>query len=159
MTAPRFRLKAICKSWDKECVNVDLKKERKNFYGFAVTQDFTAFWGADKTKLSAWRDLCRCVGIRKVPSSIEGSKDAKRQAICIDGVRISHAEHSSSQALEPIHVNLVDLVDSKRARQQPKVFNSEDALASYSRETEKIFPKTRAKANSLLRQFLAHVFN
>ncbi|OSD02112.1 hypothetical protein PYCCODRAFT_442841 [Trametes coccinea BRFM310] len=64
--------------WDSKSkkARVNLKEKRKEFYGSAVTQDFTAFWGADETSLSAWRDLCQCLGVKKTPPSIEGCKKA-----------------------------------------------------------------------------------
>ncbi|KAI9069492.1 hypothetical protein FKP32DRAFT_1671383 [Trametes sanguinea] len=123
------------KGWDKR--SKEYKKKRKEFYASAVTEDFTAFWGANETRLSAWRDLCLCIGIKNVPSSIEECK----------------------KALQPIHVNLVDLVDSKRTGHPPRLFKTESDLGHYSRQTAKIFPKARAKANPLLRQFLIHIFS
>lgn len=57
-----------------------------------------------------------------------------------------------------MYVNLVDLVDAKRRNLKPEIFSTAGALAAYIQDTGKIFPKARAKANPLLKQFLIVVF-
>jgi hypothetical protein len=67
----------------------------------------------------------------------------------------------ATQALEHIHVNIVDLVDAAASKQQmgrKLKFFKRDACAAYTRQTDKIFPKSYAKRNELLRQFLVEVF-
>ncbi|KAI0333133.1 hypothetical protein GY45DRAFT_1272699 [Cubamyces sp. BRFM 1775] len=134
LLASEFRRLALANGWSKKSARY--KDERQKFYGLAVAQDFNAFWGSTESRLAAWQDLCLHLGIAEVPNSIKGCK----------------------QALKPINVNLIDLVDSKRQDTKPKTFSSEAACAEYTRKTGKIFPKARAKANPLLRQFLVVVF-
>ncbi|KAI0355124.1 hypothetical protein OH77DRAFT_1403657 [Trametes cingulata] len=129
-----FRRFAHANGWGKKSARY--KRERRNFYASAVIEDFTSFWGSSDSRLQAWQELCRHLGLTTIPTSIRGCK----------------------KALKPIHVNLIDLVDSKRQNTTPEIFPSEDALAAYIRRTGKIFMKDRAKANPLLRQFLVIVF-
>ncbi|KAF8989172.1 hypothetical protein BDQ17DRAFT_1373496 [Cyathus striatus] len=51
-----------------------------------------------------------------------------------------------SPAVKHVHINLVDLVDTKRTGSPIKRFNSEVALSNYTMSTEKIFPKLEARA-------------
>ncbi|KAI0657188.1 hypothetical protein C8Q70DRAFT_919967 [Cubamyces menziesii] len=134
LLAAEFRRLALASGWGRKSARY--KNERQKFYGLAVAQDFSAFWGSTESRLTAWQDLCCHLGVDEVPTSIKGCKEA----------------------LRPVHVNLIDLVDSKRQNTKPKTFATETACANYTRRTGKIFPKARAKANPLLRQFLVVVF-
>ncbi|EIW60959.1 uncharacterized protein TRAVEDRAFT_166094 [Trametes versicolor FP-101664 SS1] len=134
LLADEFRRLSLDSGWGKK--SAKFKKERAKFYGGAVAQDFTTFWGSNASRLDAWQDLCRHLGITDVPSSIKKCK----------------------LALKPFYVNLVDLVDSKRQGIKPRIFSSESELAGYIQKTSKIFPKAQAKTNPLLRQFLIVVF-
>ncbi|KAI0823873.1 hypothetical protein BC628DRAFT_1420612 [Trametes gibbosa] len=132
--ADEYRRFALARGWGKKSARY--KKERVNFYGAAVLQDFTRFWGDNASRLDAWQELCHFLGVHECPASITQCK----------------------KALKHIHVNLVDLVDARRRNIKPKIFTSRSELASYIVETRKIFPKAKAKANPLLKQFLIVVF-
>ena len=63
---------------------------------------------------------------------------------------------SLDQAIVDSHVNLVDLTDSdkeKRVRRHP----TEEALARYTRDTEKYFPRKTAYHTGLLRYLLRQI--
>ena len=62
----------------------------------------------------------------------------------------------SSQAVKSKHINLVDLVYHT---DKVQMFPSVKALAKYSIENEKIFPKNLAKAGGILRYLLRHIIN
>ncbi|KAH9890509.1 hypothetical protein C8Q73DRAFT_128658 [Cubamyces lactineus] len=158
LLAVEFRRLAVASGWGKK--SAKYKKERQKFYGLAVAQDFSTFWGSTESRLDAWQDLCRHLGITEAPTSIKGCRQVLAvTATCLADNNISNTYvRVISQALTPIHVNLVDLVDSKRQNTKPKTFSSEAACAEYTRKTGKIFPKARAKANPLLRKFLVVVF-
>lgn len=52
-------------------------------------------------------------------------------------------------------MNLIDLVDAANASTTiRRTFTSSKDLSRYIKQTKKVFPKERAKANPLLRQFL-----
>ena len=55
------------------------------------------------------------------------------------------------------HVNLVDLVQGFRENIQ--IFKSEEELSKYTHETEKFFPKERAKEGGVLRALRRHILN
>ena len=62
------------------------------------------------------------------------------------------------QALHNVHVNIIDLIDSRRQRTQVQVFATRQKLVSYTWATEKIFPKKKAKENVLLKILLREIF-
>ena len=62
------------------------------------------------------------------------------------------------QALHKVHVNIIDLIDSRRQGTQVKVFATTQKLVSYTQATGKIFPKTKAKEDGLLKVLLCRVF-
>ncbi|KAJ8482701.1 hypothetical protein ONZ51_g5193 [Trametes cubensis] len=154
LLAAEFRRLALASGWGRKSARY--KNERQKFYGLAVAQDFSAFWGSTESRLTAWQDLCCHLGVDEVPTSIKGCKEV-HTLMPNTHVLVAHPR-LASQALRPVHVNLIDLVDSKRQNTKPKTFATETACANYTRRTGKIFPKARAKANPLLRQFLVVVF-
>lgn len=56
-------------------------------------------------------------------------------------------------------MNLVDLVDAKRIGSAVVVFPTVEALARYTRSTEKYFPRDHAKAGGVLKYLLRHIFS
>ncbi|KAI0648426.1 hypothetical protein C8Q79DRAFT_906310 [Trametes meyenii] len=137
LTAPletEFLRLATQRGWDPDSARY--RNERFRFYGNAVLQDFTKHWGDNDSRLEAWQALCRHLGKNGVYTSITQCK----------------------KALKHVHVNLIDLVNSKNSACKLQIFKSASELAAYTRETTKIFPKGRAKANPLLKQFLVVVF-
>lgn len=115
------------------------KERRREFIIGAVSTGFENVFGGNVHSLQAWQDLCRTVGVEGVDAftSITQCKDA----------------------LKGKFVNIVDLVDAGTAGVVMKqgVFQSSKALGGYIRRTRKIFPKEKAKANQLLRQFLIKI--
>lgn len=152
--ADEYRRFALARGWGKKSARY--KKERVNFYGAAVLQDFTRFWGDNASRLDAWQELCHFLGVHECPASITQCKKVSLVAQCV--VATKSLMPPFLQALKHIHVNLVDLVDARRRNIKPKIFTSRSELASYIVETRKIFPKAKAKANPLLKQFLIVVF-
>ena len=63
-----------------------------------------------------------------------------------------------AQALHNVHVNIIDLLDSRRQGTQVKVFATRQKLVSYTRATKKVFPKEKAKENVLLKILLRAIF-
>ncbi len=61
------------------------------------------------------------------------------------------------QALHNVHVNIIDLLDSRRQQTQVNVFATRQKLVSYTQATKKIFPKTKAKENVLLEILLCEM--
>lgn len=99
----------------------------------ALVRQFNTRFGTDVDSLTAWQELCRLVEI-PVPGTL---------AEC-------------QQAIRCTHVNLVDLTECREG-ESVVVFPTEVALSSYSRSSEKIFPKDDLEAGSLLRSLLRHI--
>jgi len=136
-----FRLLAIQEGWKKK--SKTYKNERRAYLADAVEIAFLDKFGVNTSSLQAWQSLCQTIG---VPERREGDSEDAPQLTSI---------RACQQALKGIFVNLVDLVDAGTAGTViSKKFGSEKELARYIRKTGKIFPKSRAKKNPLLRRFL-----
>lgn len=51
-------------------VNATTKKEKKDLQAQALTAEIKFHYGASMTKLDRWQELCKEVGIEKIPTSI-----------------------------------------------------------------------------------------
>ncbi|MCJ1281705.1 hypothetical protein MMC26_001027 [Xylographa opegraphella] len=87
-------------------------------------------------KLDAWQRLCKEVGIRKPPASITQCK----------------------KVLHGVHINLVDLVSSRREGTNVRRFSNAEELRAYTLSEDKIFPKKKAKTDGLIKIFLRGIF-
>ena len=65
---------------------------------------------------------------------------------------------STTQALKNVHVNVVDLIDSRRKGKKVKVWPSYAALQDYTFHHKKFFPKHIAKEDGPLRCLLREIF-
>lgn len=61
------------------------------------------------------------------------------------------------QALRRVHVNLLDLIDARRAQQMPRLFPSEAKLAEYTRNHKRYFPLNEAKKDGLKKILLKNI--
>lgn len=57
-----------------------------------------------------------------------------------------------------VWVNIRDFLDAVRDQKPVHLFPSQRALAAYTRDTKRIYPKRRIKKDSPLRQLLAPIF-
>ncbi|KAJ5372866.1 hypothetical protein N7517_004872 [Penicillium concentricum] len=112
------------------------KKYRSERAKFLVSE-FDTHFGTDATKLESWQALCVEV---KVQSPTESISQCRKKA------------------LAKVHVNLVDLVDSRRTGKKVKRFPSHRALTEYTIDTRKIFPKAAAKKDGFLKALLRVIF-
>ncbi|KAK0211444.1 hypothetical protein IW262DRAFT_366222 [Armillaria fumosa] len=103
----------------------------------AIAQQFNDIYGADVNDLQAWQRLCGLVGDGNIPDNIAACRAVIRR----------------------VHVNICDLVDYPATTIPPPVFFTECALAKYSRESGKIFPRKNAYSGGLLRFLLRHIFH
>lgn len=63
------------------------------------------------------------------------------------------------QALKKVWVNIYDLIDAVEANQTPPTrFPSQAALARYTIQTDRIYPRKKAKEGGPVRLLLANVF-
>ncbi|PWY94549.1 hypothetical protein BO94DRAFT_563167 [Aspergillus sclerotioniger CBS 115572] len=88
------------------------------------------------------------------------SKLENWQALCkelnLDGPIASMTQ--CRKALAKVHVNLVDLIDSRRAGTPVHKFQNVRALRRYTRESGKVFPKEAAKREGGLRGLLRGIW-
>ncbi|TBU32105.1 hypothetical protein BD311DRAFT_775651 [Dichomitus squalens] len=121
-------------AWPKarrKCDERDLARSRLKD---AMVQQFNSTYGRDVKDVVAWQNLCRALGVDPVPNSM----------------------HECRKVIESVHVNICDLVEAPILG-TPRDFGSEEALAIYSKSTDKIFPRDNVHAGSLLRYLLRHI--
>ncbi|KAL2044971.1 hypothetical protein N7G274_002746 [Stereocaulon virgatum] len=87
-------------------------------------------------KLDDWQALCEELRVDSIPNSITKCK----------------------KKLNKVHVNLVDLINCRRQHTEVRIFKTHKALVTYTRATDKIFPKTKAKADGLLQILLRKIY-
>ncbi|KAI9701769.1 MAG: hypothetical protein M1836_001112 [Candelina mexicana] len=127
--ADEFERLAVHNGWDR--TDDEYRENRGRFYA----SEFDEHWGTDATKLQNWQALCAEVKIEPVPQTITKCR----------------------KALQKVHFNLVDLVDSRRTGVEARRFPSVEALRKYTKKN-KLFPKQAAKDDGFLKALLRHIF-
>ncbi|THU97732.1 hypothetical protein K435DRAFT_721431 [Dendrothele bispora CBS 962.96] len=121
---------------------------RRRFISQEVRSRFTRVFGADVNSLEGWKKLCK---------TVLGSAKGKK-AINLDELTTIR---QCKAKLQNSFVNLIDLVEyAQNGNVLPRrlVFESAEALAEYTKEETKFFPKEDAKLVPLLKRFLIAVF-
>jgi hypothetical protein len=126
------------------------RKERQA----CLEEEFQHHYGRFENKTAGWMALCEEVGIKPVPASITQCKKERRlhmaSVIEVDG-------YFTTQALNRVWVNLVDLIDSRRTGKALLRHPSRKALREYTIETDKIFSRKAAKRDGFLKALLIHL--
>ncbi|KAL8797659.1 MAG: hypothetical protein Q9195_000011 [Heterodermia aff. obscurata] len=96
------------------------------------------------------------IGILDHPEKLQ-----QLQALCSE-LRVQTTPDSMRQcklALAKVHVNLIDLIDSRRRTTNVpvRIFPNSRALADYTNDTKKYFPLEAAKRDSLKKILLRHI--
>lgn len=145
-----FSLLAQQMRWKKD------SKRYKREWSFFLSSEFNIHYGSHATKLENWQALCIELGICHSIESISkcrkvGPSDAQ-PAVLLCFTKLT------AQALGNIHVNLVDLVNSRRTGQKVEHFPNVTTLRKYTRETNKIFPRSAAKEDGFLKALLRVIY-
>lgn len=61
------------------------------------------------------------------------------------------------QALKRVHVNILDLIDDRRAGRQIETYSSARALANYTNEHKRYFPLDDTQGESLIKILLKQI--
>ena len=109
-----------------------------------MKKEFDTLYGSDEKDINNWFKLCHVLRIDPVPNTLKECR-----AVSAPLREPFHFFHFSSRVVLQKHVNLVDLVQGSRENIQ--IFKSEEELSNYTHETEKFFPKERAKDGGVLR--------
>ncbi|CAE6428049.1 unnamed protein product, partial [Rhizoctonia solani] len=104
------------------------REEARDYFKDALVQEFNTIYGTDHNSLVAWQSLCRVLNLDVIPGELEACR----------------------QLVKSMHVNIVDLVDTRATQAPVTHFPSEAALSSYTISTGKYFPKESAYAGGLL---------
>ncbi|THH29413.1 hypothetical protein EUX98_g4784 [Antrodiella citrinella] len=111
------------------------RRDQMSLLRGAVAEQFNAYYGEDENDARGWQELCVVLGIYPVPPTV-----AERR-----------------QAVKSQNVNIFDYIEAKRLGVVVKKFKSIKALAKYSYDEDKIFPKAQAKAGGLLKYLLREI--
>jgi len=129
-------------------------KERRHF----LLAEFDQHLGTVERsrKLDDWQALCTELGILPVHQSIRQCKKVELYLPLYPSGK--HQDSQRRQALSTeVHVNLIDLLDSRRRGTKVKIFKTRAELISYTIVTRKFFPKDRAKKDGLLKILLREI--
>ncbi|KAL8967310.1 MAG: hypothetical protein Q9197_005500 [Variospora fuerteventurae] len=88
-----------------------------------------------------------------------GNKLAGWQGLCAE-LGLSHNIPSIKQcrkALKRVHVNILDLIDDRRAGRQIERYSSARALADYTNEHKRYFPLDDTQGESLIKILLKQI--
>ncbi|MCJ1428354.1 hypothetical protein MMC29_006263 [Sticta canariensis] len=123
-----YRL-AKAQAWSK-------KRRNKEKQIYLLGQYAIHLGGISTGGLQKWQDLCRELKVDPIPMSITQCKRALKT---------------------DVHVNIIDLIDSRRLGTEVTTFRSHEALVKYTRSSSKYFPLNRAKADELKKVLLRHI--
>ncbi|KAF7424607.1 hypothetical protein PC9H_009915 [Pleurotus ostreatus] len=108
------------------------KKAHQDFKD-AMVKEFNDIYGTDESNIDSWRKICIVLDIDPLPDTVQEARDA----------------------ILSKHINLVDLTENPRGR--VRIFDSLKALSTYTKRTEKYFPKKNAYAGGLLKYLLREI--
>lgn len=128
------------------------RREHSKFFA----SEFGIHFGTDATKLNTWQALCLELEIRNPIQSISQCRKVGYISYLFLFLVSSKAKYF--KALAKVHVNLVDLIDSRRTGRKVKHFPSSKSLRKYTITTGKIFPKSAAKKDGFLKALLREIF-
>jgi hypothetical protein len=119
-----------------------------------IAREFERYFGSD-TKLENWVRLCRDVGIEGELPSISKCKQVTAAPPSLP----RNFANIFEQALKRVWVNIHDLIHAVRNDcTPPRRFPNQHALAVYTRDHNKYYPKKKAKEGGPVRALLAHIF-
>ncbi|KAF3002077.1 hypothetical protein E8E13_009464 [Curvularia kusanoi] len=123
----KHELGRLCKH-----VGAKTKNEKKNLQKLALTAEIKFHYGASMGRLDRWQELCREVGIEKIPTSIT----------------------QCQKVLKPVFVNLFNLVDHRRNPDlQVLRFKSYGEFNKFTRKGNE-FPRDCAKQEGFIKVLL-----
>ncbi|KAF8336078.1 hypothetical protein F5887DRAFT_1250067, partial [Amanita rubescens] len=100
-------------------------QDKKAWAGFstAMGKQFADYYGTDVYDINAWQALCMALGVHPVPDTISECKEI----------------------IKSTHVNLVDFIDVQVTGRPVQIFETEEELREYTKNTRKIYPLDAAK--------------
>jgi hypothetical protein len=129
-------------------VGAQSKKEKKNLQTEALTAEIKHHYGANLSRLDRWQELCKEVGIEKIPTSITQCQ------------KVIATEFSKStitdipQVLKPVFINLFNLVDHRRNPELEVLrFQSRGEFNKFTRNGHE-FPRNCAKQEGFIKVLL-----
>jgi hypothetical protein len=129
-------------------------KSKKKRHAEALETDFRAFFGSDLNKLEGWQKLCEIVGLSTEIKSVTHCKKVRH-------ISDFFSLANDTQALQKVHINLVNLVQHCRNPEAIPLmkFESHKEFRDYTmRGKSKIFPKAAAKNNAFLKALLKRIY-
>ncbi|KAI0293598.1 hypothetical protein BC826DRAFT_910617 [Russula brevipes] len=134
LNSPVAEFNRLCKEYEWERGDPEREAARDDF-NFAIKREFDDLYGSDENDVDNWQKLCRVLKIDPVPDTLGGCR-----AVVVTK-----------------HVNLVDLIEGNR--KEVRIFETEEQLSQYTRETCKFFPKEDAKDGGVLRALRRHILS
>jgi len=121
-------------NWDKDDQE---KKDARELLAAAMSKQFNDIYGTDVRGVDSWRKLCQVLGMTPIPEGLEACRNAVLKT----------------------HVNIVDLLDTPETGKAVVLFDSEEQLSIYTKDSGKFFPLDEAHAGGLLKFLLRRILN
>ncbi|KAK1808507.1 hypothetical protein LTR12_017133 [Friedmanniomyces endolithicus] len=98
--------------WDRRPNGSYPRVREEAWQGFrtALVVQFNSSFGVDADDIATWEGICKFLELSPIPSNIDGMR----------------------QAIIDTHVNLADVLDSKRNGESVKIFQTKDELVGYT---------------------------
>ncbi|KAH8995427.1 hypothetical protein EDB92DRAFT_1794906 [Lactarius akahatsu] len=130
--SPVVEFNRLCKTYNwKE--NNRKKNAAREAFQIAMKKEFDNLYGSDEKDIKNWQKLCYVLRIDPVPDTLWTCR---------------------AEVLKK-HVNLVDLVHG--SKEEVRIFQTEEELSKYTKETKKFFPKEDAVDGGVLRALRRHI--
>ncbi|KAK3045394.1 hypothetical protein LTR09_012994 [Extremus antarcticus] len=113
------------------------RKEAWEKFRVAMVVEFNSRFGTDAEDVFSWKGICEFLQMNPMPSGVE----------------------SMRKAVINTHINLTDMLDSKRRGEAISIFKTQDELVEYTVEEGRYFPKEDAYAGGLLKYLLREIHN
>lgn len=136
------------------------KRDIKKYYKKRDDCLFSAFsdcvGSAGNTKLERFQVLCGELDLVPVPKTITGCKKVWGVDIYVERNTTTGSVKTdlTSQVLRGVNINIIDLIDARRAGTKVKKWPSKRALREYTVRTDKRFPLNVAKRDGILSALL-----
>lgn len=145
-------------NWDRDDFD---RQNAHDEFKTALVHQFNSIYGTDVNDVESWRKLCLALDIVPLPNGLEQSRKVsssdrsfERQAVIV-----VLTKEKRGKTVQEVHVNLVDLVDTRKTGESVRIFDTLDGLRAYTIQEGKYFPKESAYAGGVLKFLLREILN
>jgi len=141
--------------WKKRPDNAcpPVRKEAWEKFRVAMVVEFNSRFGTDAEDVFSWKGICEFLQMNPMPSGVESMRKVGLGPMYVLDRTDIH------KAVINTHINLTDMLDSKRRGEAISTFKTQDELVGYTIHEGRYFPKEDAYAGGLLKYLLREIHN